>query len=70
MAATMRIHPKALLVAAAFGVLILLAVDVRLGVAAIVAGTVIDGVFFVVPLCFGGSRDRRHTELGSEKRTV
>ena len=68
MAATMRFHPKALFVVAAFGVLILLAVDVRLGVAAIVAGTVIDGVFFVVPLWSGGSRDRRQTELGSKKR--
>ena len=35
----MRFHPKGLLVVAAFAVLVMLAVDVRLGIAAIVAGT-------------------------------
>jgi hypothetical protein len=58
-AAAMRFHPNALLVVAAFVVLILLAVDVRLGMAAIVAGTVVDGLFLTVPLFVGGSRDRR-----------
>ena len=55
----MRFHAKGLLVVAAFAVLVMLAVDVRLGIAAIVAGTVIDWLSLTLPLGFGRSRDRR-----------
>jgi len=41
----MRFHPKGLLVAAAFAALVMLAVDVRWGIAAIAAGIVIDWLF-------------------------
>ena len=54
----MRFHPKGLLVVAAVAVLVLTAVDVRLGVAAIVACTVIDAWSFVAPLMSGRSRER------------
>jgi len=54
-----RFHPKGLLVVAAFVVLVMLAIDVRLGIAAIVAGTVIDWLFLALPLGLGRSRDRR-----------
>jgi hypothetical protein len=59
MEVTMRFHPKGLLVVAAFAVLIMLAIDVRLGIAAIVAGTVIDWLSLALPLGLGRSRDRR-----------
>ena len=48
----MRFHPKGLLVVAAIAVLVMLAVDVRWGIAAIAAGTVIDWLFFALPLAF------------------
>ena len=54
----MRFHPKGLLVVGAFAVLVLTAVDVRLGVGAILACTVIDAWSFVAPLAFGRGRDR------------
>ena len=56
----MRFHPKGLLVVAAFAVLVMMAVDVRLGVAAIVACTVVDAWSFVAPLMSGRrDHDRR-----------
>jgi len=55
----MRLHPKGLLVVAAFAVLLMFAVDVRVGIAAIVAGTVIDALSFALPLGLGGRRERR-----------
>jgi len=55
----MRFHAKGLLVVAAFAVLVMLAVDVRLGIAAVVAGTVIDGLSLTLPLGLGRRRDRR-----------
>ena len=57
--AVMRIHPKGLLVVAAFVVLVMLAVDVRLGIAAIVAATVVDWLSLALPLGLGRSRDHR-----------
>ena len=54
----MRFHAKGLLAVAAFAVLVMLAVDVRLGIAAIVAATVIDWLSFTLPLGFGRSRER------------
>ena len=50
---TMRFHPKGLLVVAAFAALVMLAVDVRWGIA---AGIVIDGLFLALPLGVGRSR--------------
>jgi hypothetical protein len=55
----MRFHAKGLLVVAAFAVLVMLAVDVRWGVAAIVAGAAIDWLSLALPLGLGRSRDRR-----------
>jgi hypothetical protein len=59
----MRFHPKGLLVVAALAAMVMLAVDVRWGIAAIVAGTVIDWLSFALPLGLGrgvrGPRDRR-----------
>jgi hypothetical protein len=55
----MRFHSKGLLVVAAFAVLIMLAIDVRSGIAAIVAGTVIDWLSLALPLGLGRGRDRR-----------
>jgi hypothetical protein len=52
----MRFHPKGLLVVAAFAVLVMLAVDVRWGIAAIAAGIVIDWLFLALPLGLGRSR--------------
>ena len=52
----MRFHPKGLLVAAAFAALVMLAVDVRWGIAAIAAGIVIDWLFLALPLGVGRSR--------------
>jgi hypothetical protein len=55
----MRFHPKGLLVVAAFAVLVMLAVDVRWGIAAMAAGTAIDWLSFALPLGAMRSRDRR-----------
>jgi hypothetical protein len=55
----MRFHPKGLLVVAAFAVLLMFAVDVRVGIAAVVAGAVIDALSFALPLALGGTRERR-----------
>jgi hypothetical protein len=55
----MRFHLKGLLVVAAVAVLVMLAVDVRWGIAAIVAGTVIDWLSLALPLGLGRRRDRR-----------
>lgn len=52
----MRFHPKGLLVAATFAVLVMLAVDVRWGIAAITAGIVIDWLFLALPLGLARSR--------------
>jgi hypothetical protein len=54
-----RFHPKALAFFVAFIVLVLLAIDVRLGVAAILATTVIDSLSFLGPLFSGRGRSRR-----------
>ena len=54
-----RFHLKGLLVVALFAALVMLAVDVRLGVAAIVAAVVIDWLSLALPLGLGQGRDRR-----------
>jgi hypothetical protein len=55
----MRFQPKGLLVVAAFAILVMFAVDLRLGMAAIVAGTIIDWLSFALPLGAGSTRERR-----------
>ena len=55
----MRFHPKGLFAVAAFAVLVMLAVDVRISIAAIVAWTVIDFLSFALPLGLGGDHRRR-----------
>ena len=55
----MRFRVKGLLVAAAFAVLLMLAIDVRVGIAAIIAATVIDWLSLALPLGLGRVRDRR-----------
>jgi hypothetical protein len=54
----MRFHPKALLVLMAFGAMFLLGLDVRFGIAAIIAATVIDWLFIAAPFIPDGARDR------------
>ena len=54
-----RFHLKGLAVVALFAALVMLAVDVRLGIAAIVAAAVIDWLSFALPLGLGQWRDRR-----------
>ena len=54
----MRFHVKGLLVVALFAALVMLAVDVRLGIAAIVAATVIDFLSLALPLGLGQRRER------------
>ena len=54
----MRFHPKGLLAVGAFALLVMLAADVRLGIAAIVAGTLIDWLSMALPLGIGRSRGR------------
>ena len=56
----MRFHAKGFLVAAAFAVLLMIAIDVRLGIAAIIAATVIDWLSLALPL--GPGRNRRPDE--------
>jgi len=53
-----RFHLKGLLVVALFVALVMLAVDVRIGVAAIVAAAVIDWLSLALPLGLGQRRDR------------
>jgi len=53
-----RFHLKGLLVVALFAALVMLAVDVRIGVAAIVAAAVIDWLSMALPLGLGQRRDR------------
>ena len=53
-----RFHLKGLLVVALFAALLMLAVDVRLGIAAIVAAVVIDWLSLALPLGLGQPRDR------------
>ena len=55
----MRFHVKGLLVAAAFAVLLTIGVDVRLGIAAIIAATVIDWLSLALPLGPGRVRNRQ-----------
>jgi hypothetical protein len=54
-----RFHLKGLLVVALFAAVVMLAVDVRLGIAAIVAAAVIDWLSLALPLGLGQGRDRR-----------
>jgi hypothetical protein len=54
-----RFHLKGLLIVALFAALVMLAVDVRLGIAAIVAAAVIDWLSLALPLGLGQGRDRR-----------
>jgi hypothetical protein len=53
----MTIHLKALLVVAAFALLLTMALDVRYGLAAIAAYVAIDALSFLAPL-FGRGRTR------------
>jgi hypothetical protein len=55
----MRFHVNALPAALLFAGLLLLAVDARLGVAAIAAGAIVDWLSFALPLGLGRGRDRR-----------
>jgi hypothetical protein len=55
----MRFHLKGLMVAAAFAVLLMFAIDVRVGIGAIIAATAIDWLSFALPLGLGRIRDRR-----------
>lgn len=55
----MRFHVKGLTVAAAFAVLLMIAIDVRLGIAAIIAATVIDWLSLALPLGPACVRNRR-----------
>jgi hypothetical protein len=55
----MQFHPKALLATLAAGVILWLAVEVRVGVAAILALTVVDAFAFLTPIGFlQGSSER------------
>jgi hypothetical protein len=54
----MRVHPRGLLVLAAFVAALALGLDARLGLLAIVAAGVIDWMALIVPLS-GATRDRR-----------
>jgi hypothetical protein len=47
-----------LLIVAGFAVLLMIGVDVRLGLAAILAAAVIDALTFLLPMGLGRSRDR------------
>lgn len=60
MEAKMRFHVKGFLVATAFAVLFLVAVDVRLGLAAVIAAAVIDWLSLALPLGPGRVRNPRH----------
>jgi hypothetical protein len=53
-----RFHLKGFLVVALFAAVVMLAVDVRLGIAAIVAAAVIDWLSLALPLGLGQGRDR------------
>jgi hypothetical protein len=55
----MRFHPNALLVVMAFWAMFLIGLDVRFGMAAIIAATVIDWLFVAAPFIPDGGRDRR-----------
>jgi len=55
----MRFHPKALLLLLAFWAMFLIGLDVRSGMAAIIAANVIDCLFVAAPFIPGGGRDRR-----------
>jgi hypothetical protein len=54
-----RFHLKGLLAVAAFAALVMFAVDARLGIAALVAGTAIDWLSLALPLGLGRERPRR-----------
>jgi hypothetical protein len=54
-----RFHLKGLPAVAAFAALVMLAVDARLGIAALVAGTAIDWLSLALPLASGRERPRR-----------
>jgi hypothetical protein len=55
----MRFQPNALLVLIAFWAMFLIGLDVRIGMAAIIAVTVIDWLFIAAPFIPAGGRDRR-----------
>ena len=54
-----RFHLKGVLVLAAFAAILMLAVDVRLGIAAIVAAAVVDWLSLALPFGLGRAGDRR-----------
>ena len=55
----MKFHPKALLAVVGVAVVLMVAIDVRLGIAAIVAFTAVDALSFLAPLIFGPSRFKK-----------
>jgi hypothetical protein len=56
-----RLHLKALLVVAAFAALVMVAVDARLGAAALVAAAIIDWLSLALPLGLGGGGGDRQS---------
>ena len=54
----MRFHVNGFAVAALFVVIVLLAIDVRLGIAAIAAGVVLDALSLLGAFGLGRGRDR------------
>jgi hypothetical protein len=52
----MRVHRTGVLVLLAFIAVFALALDVRIGIAAVIAATVIDWLFIVVPLSRVGTK--------------
>jgi len=55
----MRFHPRALVVTMVAGLILWLAVDIRVGIAAILALTTIDAFSFLIPLGFFQGRSER-----------
>jgi hypothetical protein len=55
----MQFHPKALLATLGAGVILWLAIEVRVGVAAILALTVLDAFSFLTPIGFCQGSTRR-----------
>jgi hypothetical protein len=59
----MQFHPKALLVTLAAGVILWLAINVRFGVAAVLALAALDAFGFLTPIgFFQGSTERSETK--------
>jgi hypothetical protein len=54
----MQLHPKALFAFAGFGMLLMLGMDARLGLAAILAVALIDALSFLLPFGLWRDRDR------------